>query len=122
MTNAVRLVAIGDLMLSGTILTRLHTQNDYFAIYKIKNIFMDSGIVFGNLETPLMNKFSFQYIDGFPKFAAPTSFAEVLAQADFDVLSLLNNHILDQGIEGLLLGVQPNASFHEGLKRLWSGS
>lgn len=101
MTNIVKFMALGDLMLSGRGLTHLHTQRNNYPFCKLNSVLLDADIVFGNLETPLTDNFSFHYERGFPRFAAPISFTTRLAQAGFDIVSLANNHILDQGVEGL---------------------
>lgn len=53
-----------------------------------------------NLETPLCDKLSPVLKSG-ANFAAPTACAEGYTAANTNLLTLANNHILDQGVQGL---------------------
>lgn len=60
-------------------------------------LFTGSDLVFGNLEAPLI-------LDGGKAasgtFAGDAAFADVLSAMDMDVVSIANNHILEQGLDG----------------------
>ncbi len=62
----------------------------------LRGILSEADIAFANLETPLSDDARWS-----GAFRTPTSFAEGLAWAGFDVLSLANNHALDAEGEGL---------------------
>jgi poly-gamma-glutamate synthesis protein (capsule biosynthesis protein) len=68
---------------------------------EIKNIFKDGDIVFGNLEAPISN-----YTDkkGFEAnfFRANPNIIEGLKNANFNVLSVANNHIMEHGEKAFL--------------------
>ncbi len=95
--SACRVVAVGDIMLSGEV-GRRHppgtAASDLFG--DVVGLLRSGDIVFGNLETPLC--------DGAPGrdlFRGQPGMAAILADAGFNVLSLANNHIMDYGPEAL---------------------
>lgn len=63
----------------------------------INNIFKDSDIVFGNLESPLI--YDEYYADN-NSFAGTISFAVFLKKHRINIVSIANNHILEQGPKG----------------------
>jgi hypothetical protein len=72
----------------------------------VKPILQDADITFGNLETVLADSGdSVKCRKGSTKcfaFRVPTSFAQALKDAGFDVMSVANNHTGDFGPEGRL--------------------
>ncbi len=63
---------------------------------ELRALLSEADIAFANLETPLSDDARWS-----GAFRTPTSFAEGLAWAGFDVLSLANNHALDAEGAGL---------------------
>ena len=59
-----------------------------------------ADIAFANLESPIAPEANLPVHD--EVFNAPASLATGLAEAGFDVLSMANNHVWDQGVAGLL--------------------
>jgi poly-gamma-glutamate capsule biosynthesis protein CapA/YwtB (metallophosphatase superfamily) len=92
-----RLVAVGDLMLSGDV-SRRHRpdQGPVHLFDDVSPILRSGDIVFGNLETPLCDPPVERTM-----FRAHPAFARTLAAAGFNLLSLANNHILEYGPESL---------------------
>jgi len=86
----VKLMAVGDISLK--------TRGDKHPFDNIKQVFENKDILFGNLETVLSTQ------GGKAKKAvllySPSEKVSYLKDADFDVLNIANNHILDMGIEG----------------------
>lgn len=64
---------------------------------RLAPLFADSNIVFGNLEAPLIRNGA-QAVSG--TFAGEDRFAGVLASSGVDIVSIANNHILEQGTDG----------------------
>jgi poly-gamma-glutamate synthesis protein (capsule biosynthesis protein) len=64
---------------------------------RLTPLFADSNIVFGNLEAPLIRNGD-QAVSG--TFAGDDRFAGVLASSGVDIVSIANNHILEQGADG----------------------
>jgi len=62
----------------------------------IKEELKDADIAIANMEFTLAGK----PYSGYPRFSAPESFAEYLAECGFDIFLTANNHILDKGSEG----------------------
>jgi poly-gamma-glutamate synthesis protein (capsule biosynthesis protein) len=60
---------------------------------------LDGDVRFANLEGPLTARGAEEGLDGAARFAAPPSLARALA-GRLDVVSLANNHALDQGEAG----------------------
>ena len=63
----------------------------------LKNILNDTDLVFGNLESPLVCEK--EYSDN-NNFAGHSSFAKFLKRNKIEIVSIANNHILEQGIDG----------------------
>ena len=92
-----RLVAVGDLMLSGEVARRHRPGPGPVRMFDEVALILRSGdIVFGNLETPLCNPPVARTL-----FRGHPGMAPALAAAGFNVLSLANNHILEYGPDGL---------------------
>ncbi len=94
---ACRLVAAGDIMLSGEVGRRHPPGTGAAALFgDLVPVLRSGDIVFGNLETPLCDGRSPGDL-----FRGDPCMAGVLAAAGFNVLSLANNHVLDYGPGGL---------------------
>jgi poly-gamma-glutamate synthesis protein (capsule biosynthesis protein) len=63
----------------------------------IKNHFRDSKLVFGNLESPLLDD---NLLPSKKAFAGNQDFARFLKFCKMDIVSIANNHILEHGAEG----------------------
>jgi len=64
---------------------------------QLQSLLNDSDIAFGNLESPLIEDNLFTSINC---FAGSYEFAFFLKQIGFNIVSIANNHILEQGSEG----------------------
>ncbi len=96
----INLVAVGDIMLSRNVGQKMvQYQNYFYPFAKTAAVLQKADIVLGNLESPLLA--------GPPVnspsmiFRADPECAPALARAGFNVLSLANNHIMNQGTKGL---------------------
>jgi len=88
--DTVKLMAVGDIFLK--------TRNNRSPFGKVRNILQDKDILFGNLETVLS-------LEGKKKQKAVSlsispEKVKYLKKANFDILNLTNNHIMDLGITG----------------------
>lgn len=95
--------AVGDIMLSRDVASKMYAnqKDSYWPFRNLENeLRWDVDFNFGNLESPFSGtdeyKFQSQFIFNSPTWALPG-----LIQYNFNVLNLANNHILNQGIEGL---------------------
>ena len=105
-----KMIFTGDNLL-GAKMSQDIAKNGYGFPYEfVKSVLHDSDITFGNLECPLTN---FKYATlGKSKesirrgknfiFKAPPEYVEILTKANFDVVSLANNHMMDYCSVGLL--------------------
>ena len=96
-----RILAVGDIMLDASARPVMQEQGYHYAFRQFRSMFEAADVVFGNLEGPLTARGAADgdktYLFRSPPFAA--SMALVLA--NFRVVSLANNHMLDYGAEGL---------------------
>lgn len=77
----------------------LASKDKMWAYRNIGDLFKKSDVVFANLESPVTS-------DCLPKsdgmiFCAPEYSVDALKSAGISIVSLANNHILNQGVEGL---------------------
>lgn len=103
-TTKATLIAVGDIMthmpqISGAYdkATDTYVFDSYFT--EIKH-YLEGDWVIGNLETPLAGKEA--GYSGYPQFNAPSSLADALKHAGFNILTTANNHALDRREPGLL--------------------
>ena len=90
--NVVKLIAVGDISL------QMRNNKDPFD--KVKEIFKNKDILFGNLETVLSNQG--KIAEKAVLLHSPPEKVGYLKNAGFDILNIANNHIMDYGVEGLL--------------------
>jgi poly-gamma-glutamate capsule biosynthesis protein CapA/YwtB (metallophosphatase superfamily) len=102
---AVTVAAVGDIML-GTDFPKNHLADDdgVSLLEEAAPILRSADITFGNLEGVLMDGGEpvkkCQNPNACYLFRSPTRYADLLADAGFDVMSLANNHARDFGEEG----------------------
>lgn len=99
------LTAVGDIMLSRVVGTRMKDSSVYAPYQQVKHITTAADITFGNLETTLATTGT-RLPGKVIWFRAVPEAAEGLVDAGFDVLSLANNHILDYDTPALLETIQ----------------
>ncbi len=89
---------VGDIMLDrGVLLHAEKNEDPTFPFLKVKERLQKPDILFGNLESMISDKGSDQ--GGAYSFRAPPKMMEGLILADFDLLSVANNHSFDWGGE-----------------------
>ena len=74
--------------------------NFYPQFAACKHLFDNSNYVVGNLETPIVPSRPTTEFD--IRFNSSVEFLEAIKDLGIDFVSLANNHILDQGIDGLI--------------------
>jgi hypothetical protein len=93
--STVRLCAVGDIGLSGRVRDTFNEKGSVL-LEDFFSLFHSSDIVFGNLETTLIDPVLQDYL-----FASESQTLTILQNAGFNILHLANNHIYDYGVEGL---------------------
>ena len=117
--SSITLIAVGDVMLGRSVNTRMLKYQDWqFPFLETAEVLRQADLTFGNLESPF--GFECPPIDEGFIFCADQRSVVGLTYAGFDVLSLANNHALNQGQDGLELSKEilqengiANASFGE---------
>ncbi len=96
------LVFGGDIMLSRTVNTKIENYKDYsWPFEKIAPLFSEADLAIANLESPFLITNNYVVKSGSFSFKANPLSVTGLTLAGFDVLSLANNHILNQDQAGL---------------------
>ncbi len=96
-----RIAAVGDIMLGGTGTPEFQRFGYDYPFEKTRALLKQSHIVFGNLEGPLTHADHAPVAKKYLYRSPPEKVAPALLNAGFNVVSLANNHAMDQGAEGL---------------------
>jgi len=92
----------GDIMLSRTVNAQMEKYQNYsWPLVKISPLFSEADLAIANLESPFLVANNYKVPTGSFAFKANPKSASALILAGFDILSLANNHILNQGAAGL---------------------
>ena len=99
----VRLTFVGDIALDKPLLNaakaRGRGQYDFSDVFHTDEVFAESNLVIGNLET------CFGGGNGFNTkpyhYNSPDSFCDAIKAAGIDLVSTANNHCMDEGVSGL---------------------
>lgn len=95
-----KLAVVGDIMLGRSVNTRSIKNGDFgWAFKNIKDNLSEYDLVFANLETPLID--NCKNTDTGMIFCGGKEYAKALSKSGIKIVSLANNHILNQGIVGL---------------------
>ncbi len=100
-----KLAAVGDMMLTRGVGTRIRRTSVHAPFDGVRHIFKTADILFGNLETSIATSGT-QLPGKVIWFRAEPEVTEGLKEAGFDVLSLANNHILDYDTPALMETIQ----------------
>ncbi|MBI4054206.1 MAG: CapA family protein [Candidatus Doudnabacteria bacterium] len=97
----VELLLVGDIMLSRNVASMIQKHDDPLLPFaNISALLKQSDFNFGNLESPFSESLHIPP-SGSLIFNAPKTFHVGLVENNFKVLSIANNHALDQGLTGL---------------------
>ena len=88
--SSLKLIAVGDIF--------LETKENTSPFGRVKEVFHNKDILFGNLETVLSNRGK-KAEKSVLLYASPQN-VEYLKESGFDILNIANNHILDLGLKG----------------------
>jgi poly-gamma-glutamate synthesis protein (capsule biosynthesis protein) len=95
----VSLMAVGDVMLSRNVAKKMKAHGNDYPFLETAEYLKTGDIVFGNLETPITSGREIQ--TGEMIFRADPGVEKALAEANFSILSLANNHTPNFGEKGL---------------------
>jgi poly-gamma-glutamate synthesis protein (capsule biosynthesis protein) len=96
----VRIMAVGDVMLGRSIGKRIRRDGRGVVFAAVRGRFADADLVIANLEGPITT--SRDTARKHYTFRAPPAAAESLRLGHVDIVSVANNHAMDQGEKGLL--------------------
>lgn len=102
--GTVRVMAVGDVMLGRSIGTRIRRDGPGVVFAAVKGRFADADLVIANLEGPITTSRDTERKHY--TFRAPPAAAASLRLGHVDVVSVANNHALDQGTRGLLQTIE----------------
>ncbi len=97
------LTAVGDIMLSRNVLSRMHSYGSYSHPYEqTYDLLRAANLTVANLEGQLSDNIPLSADEYTMTFISPTEAAGGLRWAGIDAVSLANNHTLDYGSGALL--------------------
>lgn len=100
--ETITILLVGDIMLNRGVeyMVKKKGEGDFrWPFLKIAEYLSEADLLFGNLEGPISDKGT--RVDNIYSFRAEPKSIEGLKYADFDILSLANNHAFDYGREAL---------------------
>lgn len=92
---------VGDIQFSGKVAELLEKNGYNYPFAKLGSMFQDDDLTIGNLETPVTHGGTSAADKTYVYKSSPKAL-QAMAAAGFDGVNLANNHILDQGVEGLV--------------------
>ncbi|UVI31913.1 CapA family protein [Paenibacillus spongiae] len=99
--KTIRLSFVGDILLAASVDKIMQSKGYDYPYAKTLPFLKEPDLMAGNLETPITLRGVPAQDKQFVFKGSPKSLP-ALKEAGFDVVSLANNHTLDQGVEGLL--------------------
>ncbi|MEK5475511.1 CapA family protein [Paenibacillus sp. FSL R5-0407] len=91
----------GDTIFSSKVAEKLQKEGYDYPYRYVKDLFLNDDLSVVNLETPVTERGTAAENKQFVFKSSPQALPE-LAKAGVEAVNLANNHILDQGVEGLL--------------------
>ncbi|MGN7167490.1 CapA family protein [Paenibacillus cellulositrophicus] len=99
--QTIRIHFVGDMIFSGKVETLLESKGYSYPFTYLGDLFKKDDLTLGNLETPVTTRGVGAKNKTFVFKSSPKAL-DALRAAGMDAVTLANNHILDQGEEGLL--------------------
>ncbi|WP_229106308.1 CapA family protein [Paenibacillus sp. 1001270B_150601_E10] len=97
----VSLTFVGDLIHAGRVADVVAKQGHDYPYTYVKDRFMNDDLTISNVETPITSRGTPAQDKTFVYKSSP-KMAKALKDAGMDIVNLANNHILDQGQQGLI--------------------
>jgi poly-gamma-glutamate synthesis protein (capsule biosynthesis protein) len=97
--GVVTVAAVGDVMLARDVTTLREQHGASYPFERVTGLLRDADLTIGNKEGAFTERGT--EADKLYTFRTPPRFADGLAQAGIDIVSLGNNHIADFGPEGI---------------------
>jgi poly-gamma-glutamate capsule biosynthesis protein CapA/YwtB (metallophosphatase superfamily) len=123
--EAVRFIAVGDIMLGRYVRTLMEAEGETYPFEGISAFLKDADFVSANLEGPVVRNAPITPLSSL-KFAFQETVPSLLLGHNIQVVSLANNHTLDEGPEGYASSVelltQAGVQAHGHAAKIWEGS
>lgn len=100
--NRITVIAVGTLLYNMPIVWSAYNGSsyDFRPIFEdVKQEIESADLAIADLEATINPK---KKLSGYPRYNSPIEILDGIKYAGFDVLNLANNHIMDNGLEGLL--------------------
>lgn len=95
------LLFVGDLMFDRAVWSKMTKYGLSYPFEQLGHFLADADLTIGNLEGPITSRGEHAVANGPLLFTFEPAIAPILKTAGFDLLSLANNHTLNQGAAGL---------------------
>ena len=100
-----KITFIGDIMCEPSVLKGAAQKDgryDFRPMFeKVKGLLGEADYVIGNMEFPMAGEEA-GYTHSYYVFNAPDAYADAVKDAGFDLISTVNNHTFDRGMDGLI--------------------
>ena len=99
-----KITVLGDIMCEPCVLHAGKKADGYSfdeIFEKVKPMLDSADYVIGNLEFPLAGEEA-GYSNSYYDFNAPDAYADAVKRAGIDLVSTVNNHTLDRGVDGMI--------------------
>lgn len=100
--RSAKLTLVGDFLFESPFYQSVsngYNENDYFKF--VKDYFLDDDLSIANMEVVIGNETLQVSGDGY-NFCAPAYIGSLVSSLDLEVLSTVNNHAYDRGLDGLV--------------------
>lgn len=100
--RSAKLTLVGDFLFESPFYKSVENgedANNYFKL--VKDYFLDDDLSIGNMEVVIGNDTLPVSGDGY-NFCAPAYIGDLVSSLDFQILSTVNNHAYDRGLDGLI--------------------
>lgn len=98
--SPVKIFMSGDIMLGRYVETLMKKNGDDYPFEKVRDLYSESDLVFGNLEGPIRTN-HFQTPDNTMVFSFRPETGDILKRNGFNLVTLANNHTFDKAQDGL---------------------
>ncbi|MDK8182468.1 CapA family protein [Paenibacillus sp. UMB4589-SE434] len=100
-SDVVRFTFIGDIINAGKVADVVAKSGYHYPYSYVKSIFQQDDLTIANVETPITKRGVPAQHKEFVYKSSP-KMASAMKEAGIDVVNLANNHVMDQGEEGLI--------------------
>lgn len=101
-----KITVLGDVMCEPSVLNSSRQKDGTYnfdgLFAKVKPMLDEADYAIANLEFPMAGEENGGYTNSYYVFNAPDAFADATKKAGIDLVSIINNHTLDRGVDGMI--------------------